>query len=246
MTESSSAARGRWLAAAVAGAAALLAAAGCGPVTRPPAAHAPEPAPAQAAVGAAATDVVRAIDPRHSEIRILAFRGGALAFLGHNHVLIARDLSGKVRERADHSGGSFELGWPVAALAIDEPAARREAGAEFASVPSAADIAGTRQNLLGPQQLDAAAFTRIRITGRIVDSAATSVAALIELCGRAVALTVPVTIEHRGEALIATGELPLSQAVLGLKPFSVAGGGLQVRDQLQVRFRIVATAAPGG
>ena len=243
VAKSSSAARpGRAAIAALLGSA-LLAAGGCNPVTRPPAARLP--AAATPASGAPESELVRAIDAKRSEIRILVYRGGALGFLGHNHVLIARGLSGEVHERADGHGGRFELTIPVAALAVDEPAARREAGADFASDPSGADIAGTRQNLLGPEQLDAAAFAVIRASGRTSAATGGVVEAQIELHGRAVPLTVPVTVVREGSSLIASGELPLSQLALGLTPYSVLGGALQVRDQLQLRFRIVAVSRGG-
>ena len=50
----------------------------------------------------------------------------------------------------------------------------------------------------------------------------------------------PVTLEAQGADLVASGELELRQSELGLTPFSVMMGALQVQDAMQVRFRLVA------
>jgi hypothetical protein len=57
-------------------------------------------------------------------------------------------------------------------------------------------------------------------------------------------LVVPVHYERSGATVIASGELPLRQTSLGLTPFSAMLGALQVQDEMRVRFRIVAHAAP--
>lgn len=51
---------------------------------------------------------------------------------------------------------------------------------------------------------------------------------------------VPVVVERSPGSLKATGEFALKQSDLGLKPFSIAMGALQVVDEMKVRFEIVA------
>ena len=51
---------------------------------------------------------------------------------------------------------------------------------------------------------------------------------------------VPVHLEIDGGELIATGEFPLRHADLGLTPFSVMMGAMQVQDEMKIRFRIHA------
>ena len=221
---------------------ALLAAvlAGCGPPARP------TPPPATTAVSAAPAEAGRhlVLDPARSALRVLAYRSGALARLGHNHVLIDRELAGDIWLAADGSG-RVTLRFPVAAFSVDEPAARREEGAEFETVPSAADIEGTRHNLLGPRVLDALAHPEIRVEGDLAPGAAT-VRARVVVRGVGTALAVPVTLHWTDAGLEAEGGLTVRQSELGLEPFSVALGALQVRDELAVRFHLVAVPAPGG
>ena len=231
---------------AAATALALAVAAGCGPVTRGPAPRTPM-APVAVVTPLGTTELRYQVDARRSEIRILAFRGGPLAFFGHNHVLVSRELAGEVELTADGSGGRFEVSFPVARLAIDEPAARREEGENFATEPSAEDIAGTRRNLLGPGVLDAADYAQVRVSGRYTGAGLpTSIEVRVEIRGQATVITVPVHVARDEPTLTASGSFTVEQSFLGLKPFSALSGALQVRDQLEVRFRIVAVSQPQG
>jgi polyisoprenoid-binding protein YceI len=183
------------------------------------------------------------VDPARSELRVLAFRSGPLARLGHNHVLISRDLRGEVRVPDDASQVAFTLAFPVAALALDEPAARAEEGAEFESRPTASDVEGTRRNLLGPQVLDAAQFPEIRLvaSGASGGPEAWRVRVRVAVRGRTAEVEAPVTVTRDGELLRARGELRVAQTALGMTPFSVAFGALQVQDEMTVRYSVTAT-----
>jgi hypothetical protein len=211
----------------------------CGAPPRQPAPAAPAPPVAVAAP----TGPAYRIDPERSELRILVYRAGALARFGHNHVLVSRALGGEVRVAAPGVvvGGTFDVSLAVASFAVDEPVARHEEGAEFSTEPSAADVEGTRRNLLGPGVLDAAAFPTLRVHG-VTGGTATgpSAQATVELRGRSTPLTVPLTVTDAGSTLTVRGGFGVLQSALGLTPFSAALGALAVRDEIEVRFRIVA------
>lgn len=186
------------------------------------------------------------IDAAHSELRILVYRAGALARFGHNHVLLSHRLAGELHLAAPgvYAGGGFEVSFPVADLLVDETAARREEGAEFATEPSAADIEGTRHNLLGPGVLDAGANPTIRVHGLTAAAAGGLTAnATIEVRGHAAAVAVPVTVTAGAGTLTIRGGFGVEQSALGITPFSLALGALSVRDGLELRFTIVARAA---
>jgi hypothetical protein len=213
-----------------------------------PAGRAPPPAERIApGVAAAAGGTRYRIDPARSEVRILVYRAGPLARLGHNHVLVARDLEGEVWLPADPAQARFSLSFPVAALAVDEPAARREEGEEFASAPSAEDVAGTRRNLESPAVLDAARYPAIRLDGVAARGPAGLLArASVVVRGRTSELEVPVEVAVTSGELAVRGGFTVQQGTLGLEPFSVALGALRVRDDLAVRFRLVAARDPSG
>ena len=221
--------------------AALVLATACGPSARPP-----RPAGAVGPPsGVAAGETRYRLDAARSDLRILAFRSGPLAALGHPHVLRARAASGEVWVPAEMARTRFALTLPVTELAVDEPEARRAEGAEFASEPSAADIEGTRGHLLGAAQLAAAAYPQIALSGSGARAADGLVArTTIRVRDRSLAIDVPVAVTIVGDTLTAQGGFTVLQSALGLTPFSVALGALRVRDDLAVRFRLVAVRDP--
>ena len=56
---------------------------------------------------------------------MLVYRGGVMAAVGHNHVIVNRALQGWVRFDGALSGGGFFLTVPVSGFVVDESAARR-------------------------------------------------------------------------------------------------------------------------
>ncbi|MEO8224333.1 MAG: YceI family protein, partial [Gammaproteobacteria bacterium] len=103
-------------------------------------------------------------------------------------------------------------------------------------------IAGTRRNMLGDGVLDAGKFPEIRLTSRRVTGKSPDYVAIVavELKGGTRELTMPVHVEQTPGELRVTGDSSVSHAALGLTPFSVMGGLLSVRDEIRLRFRIVA------
>lgn len=208
----------------------LLLLAGCAPAPREPPAATALPALAPASGACLRLDATR------SELRILAYRAGPLARLGHNHVLLADGLEGEWCQ------GRFTLSFPVASLRIDAQAARAEEGEAFASVPTPSDIEGTRRHLLAPDQLDAATWPRIRASGALAPTVgATTVPLQLEVRGARYEIAVPVRVRTDGEGrTVIEGSADIAQSALGIEPYRVALGALQVRDELTVRFRLVS------
>jgi polyisoprenoid-binding protein YceI len=208
--------------------------AGCG--TRRPPAPSAAPLPVRSAPLAGDSLV---LDCAASTLRVLVRREGALASLGHNHVLLLHPAAGEFRLSSGAAVGSFEFA--VDAAQIDEPAARAVAGPEFPGVVPADDIAGTRRNLLGPAVLDSAQWPRIRVEVASVSGGPepSEVAAYLTVRDHRTPVAVPVQVTRQGEVVVASGELGLSQRALGLEPFSVLFGALRVADRLDTSFHLV-------
>ena len=186
------------------------------------------------------------LDATRSDVRFLVYRAGVLASFGHNHVIEAKDLHGDVYLADDIRASGFSLTLPVAGFTVDDAAARRVEGPDFASQPSAAAIEGTRKNMLGPALLDAEQFPEIsirsvKLLGPDWDLDAT---VRITLHGTARDTTVLIAVQHDGESLSATGAFDIKQSDFGITPFSILGGGLQVADGIRIRFHLVAAKAP--
>jgi hypothetical protein len=208
------------------------------PVSQP----APPAAPGREAYAIPAGALDYKVDAAESLLQILVYRGGAMARLGHNHVIASHHLAGSVYVTGDPLDTRFDISFPVNQLAVDEPALREAAGPDFPpTIPQAARD-GTRVNLLSESLLDGANHSEIRLRASDVRSTdgGFDVGVQVTFKGSSHSLRVPVTVSRAAGVVVASGEFPLKQSELGLKPFSVAMGSLVVLDDMRVRFRLTA------
>ncbi|MGA2187605.1 MAG: YceI family protein [Steroidobacteraceae bacterium] len=233
---------------ALACAAALLAACGAPGTRQTHEGGALAPVPTASPAGAAAYR----IDSARSELRVLVYRAGPMARLGHNHVIVNRALSGWVDAAGTAAAQALSLQVPVAEFIVDDPQAREAEGTDFSQDVTDDARAGTRRNMLSAALLDADRFPAITLRSVAVTPAAqvpgadgharTWVATLaVQVAGHASKLTVPFTLESAADSMSASGTVVLRQSDLGLIPISVMLGALQVQDELTVEFKLVAT-----
>jgi len=191
-------------------------------------------------------DRVLAIDGAASDFHWLVYKSGALARLGHNHVIAVPNLSGSVTVGAqDLSASHFEFVIPVADLVIDDAKLRSGLGEEFASVPTAKDVEGTRHNMLTDRVLDGDKFPTIRVTGAgpLGAAGAQTFKVKIELLGRTVDLTVPTKVTVADDRVEASGAFDLNHADLGMQPFTALMGALAVGEKISFSYHVVARPA---
>lgn len=182
------------------------------------------------------------IVPEHSELLILVYRAGSLARLGHNHVISANSVTGNVWLADPLDKTTFQLQLPVNDMQVDDVELRAQLGSEFSSPVDADAIAGTYANMLSDQQLDGANWPEITLLCRAVSQADGQWLIDTDITTRGMTrqIKIPARVELAEDQLTVTGEFSVLQSELGLQPFSVMMGALQVRDQLDVRFRLVA------
>jgi polyisoprenoid-binding protein YceI len=184
------------------------------------------------------------VDPRASEIRLLVYRAGPLAHFGHDHVIVGR-VQGEIRAGASAAASGFRLEIPVDSFAVDPPAARADEGGDFAEAVSAEARAGTREHMLGSAVLDAAQYPLIRIESVALAGPrwGPTVTARVTLRGTVRDLRFPAAVFESGDTLTVIAGFSFAQSDFGIVPYSILGGGLRVRDALEVRIRIVAHRA---
>jgi polyisoprenoid-binding protein YceI len=229
----------------------VLCLAGC--PTRP---HGMEPSPTAGVPAGPPSRIPRAppreghpydVVPGESLLTILAFRGGALAKAGHNHVIASHEVSGTFYVPDDVMRSTFELHIPVASLTIDEPQLRAKEGPDFPTQVPESAREGTRRNMLSEALLNGTQYPELTLASARIQPGTTgsSVQADVQITVRGQSHTVPVPVAYslEGGELVVSGELPLKQSDLGLTPFSAMLGALQVQDELRVRFRFVARAS---
>lgn len=182
-----------------------------------------------------------------SLVTITVYRTGALASIGHNHVIASHDLRGTVYVTADPLRSSFELHLPVATLTVDEPQLRAEqASPDFPPDVSENAKEGTRHTMLGETLLDVAHSPEILLESQSLESNGGEHAVIAHVRstvrGNVRSFSVPVGYRLDAHTITLTGDFPLRQSDLGLTPFSAMLGALQVQDEMRIRVRIVARA----
>ena len=182
---------------------------------------------------------VYAINTTESDVVILVYRGGVFAKMGHNHVVTSRDVHGFALLSEKNNEAKADLYVPLKTLIVDETAKRARVG--FESVVSEKDIAGTRQNML-EKVLEAESFPYVFIH---VESESIYKQQVVKvdmtLHGVTRSFTLPVEIEQSEARLSVSGKMVLRQSDFGMKPFSVLGGALRVKDEIILNFQLHAT-----
>lgn len=183
------------------------------------------------------------VDPDRSVATILVRRAGALARLGHNHAIASASESGVAWIGRDLADSGFELRLPVQAFVVDDPKARAGAGPDFAETVSENARQGTYANMLRAEVLDAARYPEVIVSARRLDGTweNPTVKARVTLRGATRDIEVPITLRREPATLGATGTMRIRQTDFGITPFSVGAGAIQVADELEVRFEIVAS-----
>lgn len=171
-------------------------------------------------------------DEAGSQITVIVRRGGLLARLGHDHLILVKNLRGSVDPQHNRASLQFRLD----EMQVDPPELRLAAG--LAPQPSADAVAGTRQNMLN-RVLDAARYPLVRLEAeRSADGQSLQLS--LTLHGVTRRMQLPANIQSDGRSLRAEGSFTILQSDYGITPFAVMGGALAVQDQLELHYRLLA------
>jgi polyisoprenoid-binding protein YceI len=174
------------------------------------------------------------IDARASRFTVQAFASGILSAMGHNPKIGIRTFSGAVEFNAETlKGGAFLLTVQSASLAVQDDISdkdRREI-----------------ERLMKEDVLEVARYPEIRyeaatIAVSRVDGSLYSATLNGNLSLHGVTRGQPITarIVTFGEMLRASGDFTLRQSDYQIKPISVAGGALKLKDEVKFSFEMVA------
>ena len=184
------------------------------------------PAAALLVLGAgsfAAAPTTREMDVARSTLTVRVFKAGLFSAFGHNHEIRALLARGVFNESADQP--SVELQVDARQLQALDPEL------------SAKDRAEVQQTMLGPSVLDTANFPDIRFHSSSIEKTGQGtwrVHGDLTVHGQ----THPVLAEVTGEPGHYRGSAAVRQTDFGIKPVSVAGGAIKVKDEVRVEFEI--------
>jgi polyisoprenoid-binding protein YceI len=185
-------------------------------------------APRQAQPGAAE------IDTAHSTITIHVFKTGLFSALGHNHEISAPIESGNVRDKVQEKvqDNAQPPGNPSVELRVD--ARKLRVLDPDASADTRAQV---QRTMLGPEVLDADRLPEIHFQSTAVEASGANhwtVRGNLDLHGQSHPVAVDVTLKdstYRGSAAF-------KQTDFGIKPVSVAGGTVKIKDEVKIDFEI--------
>ena len=123
---------------------------------------------------------------------------------------------------------------------VDDAQARREAGDDFpGDVPEDAK-SGTRRNMLSAALLNAAQFPTITVTSVSLVGTPDALNAELTLgiAGHEAHMSAPCSLQGDAHTLTAVGSMELRQTSIGLTPYSLLHGALQVQDAMRLNFSI--------
>lgn len=177
-----------------------------------------------------------------SEVRVLIYPAGLLSSFGHSHVISTQGVEGRIEIGQDPANSRVELTIPVESFEVDLETLRLEEGEPFENeVPESAKR-GTRKNMLGAKLLHSAKFSTITVrssawSGQLPDIFVTADFVVRNQSNR---LGFPASVRASNDEIVVSGSLTVTHGQLGLKPFSAGLGSLRVRDEMELKFRILA------
>ena len=190
---------------------------------------------ATSAASAAETTIDRfIIDSRTSRFTVRAFATGLLSAMGHNPTIGIRTFSGEMNFDPERvTASAFQLIITSSSLGVQDDISdqdRRE-----------------MERLMNDEVLETSKFPEIRYEasdisvtkmGDALFSAELNGTLAFHGVARRESIATRVTL--MGAMLRASGEFSLNQSSYGIKPVSVAGGALKLKDELKFSFEFLA------
>jgi len=175
-----------------------------------------------ALLGGQAAPAPRAIDVEHSTMTIHVFRSGIFSFAGDDHEIQAPIAAGSV----DQGKRVVELSVDAKKLKVLDPKLSSDKRSQV------------QEKMLSPDVLDPARYPEIRFRSTDVQQKGTdgfAVTGNLILHGQ----TRPVIVNVTGKAPHYRGKAKLKQTNFGMKPVTVGGGTVKVKDEIEIEFDIV-------
>lgn len=168
------------------------------------------------------------IDTDNSTLRVHVFKSGLFSGLGDNHEVEAPIVEGTINETASR------VKFVVAAqrMKVLDPHLSPDKRQQV------------QERMLGPEVLDATRFPQITFESTNVEPAQDQLLVHGQLSLHGV--TRPVSASVRKQEGRYVGTCTLKQRDFGIRPISIAGGTVKVKDELKIEFDIRASTTVAG
>ena len=163
------------------------------------------------------------IDVEHSTITVHVYRSGLFSFAGDNHEIMAPIASGALSEAAR----TVELRVEVRRMRVLDPNL------------SADKRSQVQEKMLSPDVLDPDRYPEIRfVSTRVEEKNSNSFSIIGNLTLHGQTRNINVTVVRTQTDY--RGSVPIRQTDFGIKPISIGGGTIKVKDEVRIDFDIVA------
>jgi hypothetical protein len=163
--------------------------------------------------------------PQHSTITIHVFKSGLFSGFAHNHIVVAPISHAAI----DPAHLTAEITVITKEMKVTDPDVSEKDRAEIQST------------MLGPKVLDQEKYPEIRFKSSSIKQTSPQhyrVTGTLELHGAKQEITFEVT----GGPERYHGTAKLKQSDFGIKPISLFGGSVKVKDQLELEFDVYSSA----
>ena len=174
------------------------------------------------------------IDSSRSTMEIDVFREGFFKAFGHDHLVAAKEFSGRVlfdANNVESSSATFRVA--TKSLTVIDPG------------ESEKDRNSVQTTMRGKEVLDVEQFPEVTFSSTGGSKAekkgekwGVTIAGTLKLHGVEKPVYLPVTVSLVGNELVARGEFSVLQTEYGITPVKVAGGTVKVKDRLRIRFEM--------
>ncbi len=174
------------------------------------------------------------LDKSASRFTVRVFASGVLSAVGHNPTLAIRDFTGEA---------NFDPAAPAqASLRIQIRADSLEVTDEIKNKDRKDIESNMNQKLLETSRYPSIVYESTQASAEQLGEGRYRVSMSGNLSLHGITRTVPLIAQVAlfGDTLRASGEFSLLQSNYGIAPFSAAGGGLTLKDELKFSFDIVA------
>jgi polyisoprenoid-binding protein YceI len=180
---------------------------------------------------------VYSVDGAKSKVEMHVYREGLFKFLGHDHVVAAKSISGEVDLDPDEIvRSSVRLNVEAKSLTVLDPGV------------DAKERRDVQETMESDKVLDVKRFAKITFVSTAVSQAKKVqngyeliLAGKLSLHGVEKGISFPLRVQLRGNQIEALGETLLLQTDYGIKPVRVGGGTVKVKDKLKITFGIIAS-----
>lgn len=165
----------------------------------------------------------REIDTARSKCTVYVFRGGLFSFMGDDHQIEAPVMAGNI----DDSARAVNLRIGAATLRVLDPKLTEDKRTEV------------QRRMVGPDVLNVERYPYIdfRSTRVSANGAELEVEGLLTLHGQTHPVTLKVKADDHGGY---HGGTSLKQTAFGMKPVTIGGGTVRVKDEVRIEFSVVS------